>query len=99
MKTTITVTAPGGDHYTVTVEDDDGSSVFEVTATADDLARYAPDARTEALVEASLRFLLDREPRHAILGRFALPVIARYFPEYPDRIGEYLTPGTDHAPV
>lgn len=38
MKTTITVTAPGGDHYTVTVEDDDGSSVFEVTATADDLA-------------------------------------------------------------
>ena len=89
--TTILVTAAGGDRYTVTVEEGDDSSVYEVTATADDLARYAPDARIESLVEASFRFLLDREPRQAILAVFALPVIARYFPAYPDRIGDYLT--------
>ena len=36
----------------------------------------------EALIEKSFRFLLEREPNTAILGRFDLPLIGRYFPEY-----------------
>jgi hypothetical protein len=36
----------------------------------------------EVLVEKSFRFLLDRESNTSILGRFDLPVIGRYFPEY-----------------
>ena len=34
------------------------------------------------LVRAAFLFLLDREPKEAILARFDLAVIARYFPEY-----------------
>lgn len=36
----------------------------------------------ETLVRASFEFLLEREPNTSILGRFELPVIAGYFPEY-----------------
>jgi hypothetical protein len=36
----------------------------------------------EVLVEKSFRFLLERESNTSILGRFDLPVIGRYFPEY-----------------
>lgn len=59
----------------------------EVTVTADDVARYAPGSTPERLLEVSFEFLLEREPASSILPRFALPLIARYFPEYPDVIG------------
>lgn len=36
----------------------------------------------EQLVRRSFDFLLAREPSTSILGRFDLPVIGRYFPEY-----------------
>ena len=36
----------------------------------------------EALVAKSFEFLLEREPNTSILGRFDLPLISRYFPEY-----------------
>lgn len=52
-------------------------------ATLDDLA---PGATPEALVDASFRFLLEREPAGAILRRFELPIIARYFADYPEEI-------------
>ena len=37
---------------------------------------------TADLVRRSFEFLLEREPKESILETFALPVIARYFPEY-----------------
>jgi hypothetical protein len=40
-------------------------------------------ANDEELVRASFVFLLEREPASAILPKFGLDVIARYFPEYP----------------
>ena len=40
----------------------------------------------ERLVEKSFEFLLAREPKESILRSFALPVIARYFPEYEQEI-------------
>src|ERR1700691_3368617 len=33
----------------------------------------------ERVLKASFRFLLDREPKESILGRFDVSVIARYF--------------------
>ncbi len=41
----------------------------------------------ERLIERSFEFLLRREPNTAILRRFALPEIGRYFPEYEREIG------------
>jgi hypothetical protein len=36
----------------------------------------------ERCLEATFRFLLDREPKESILGRFDATVISRYFPEF-----------------
>ena len=72
----------GGWLCRVTVGDDPAATTHEVEVTDEDLSRLGPDAGVERLVEASFRFLLEREPRESILRRFALPVIARYFPEY-----------------
>jgi len=44
----------------------------------------------ERLVELSFVFLLEREPKEAILRRFDLSVISRYFPEYAREIGRRL---------
>jgi hypothetical protein len=82
---------PTGDAWTcfVTVRGErsdasDGSETHHaVTLTAADLARYAPDgAAPDELVRRSFEFLLAREPKESILGRFDLPVIGRYFPDY-----------------
>ena len=37
---------------------------------------------SEALIEKSFEFLLERESNTMILSRFDLPLIGRYFPEY-----------------
>ncbi len=41
-------------------------------------------------MEKSFEFLLDREPNTSILGRFDLPVIGQYFPEYEKKIRKML---------
>ena len=84
--TTIRVTHRSGAIYNVTVEDGRGTSAHEVTVWPSDVARYAPDATPEELLDASFRFLLERESKEAILGRFELPIIKRYFPDYPAQI-------------
>lgn len=45
----------------------------------------------EGLVEASFRFLLDREPKESILKNFDIQVISRYFPDYPRKVRSYLS--------
>jgi hypothetical protein len=90
--TTIAVVHEGGALYRVTVTDPDGSSTMHaVTVWPSDLDRYAPEAEPEELIEASFRFLLEREPKESILARFELPVIERYFPEYSRVIGALLS--------
>ena len=83
---TIHVTHRTGAIYDVTVDDGRGSTTHEVSVWPSDIARYAPDVTPEALIDASFQFLLAREPKEAILARFELPVIERYFPDYLDRI-------------
>jgi hypothetical protein len=83
----ISITHRSGAIYDVTVSDGRGSTHHEVNVWPSDLARYAPGSTPEALLEASFAFLLEREPKEAILRKFELPVIESYFPEYARAIG------------
>lgn len=80
---TISVDHEDGSSYRVTVEDGNGRSVHLVTVMPSDVDHYAPGATPEELLEASFEFLLQREPKDAILAQFDLPVIERDYPEYP----------------
>lgn len=86
----ISVESIGGDAYRVTITDGDSSTSHHVTAHAADMARVGGNRAAEDIITASFRFLLDREPKESILGRFDLMVIGRYFPEYPSKIAGYL---------
>jgi hypothetical protein len=80
---TITVLRVSDTSFRVTVVDGDGQTVHDVTATPADIARYAPGVDAERLLTASFEFMLQREPKESILRRFDLPLIERYFPDYP----------------
>jgi hypothetical protein len=86
MAAQISVESTGGAVYRVIVKQGRSETTHDVTLTPEDIARYAPGATAERLLEASFEFLLEREPASSILSRFALPVIERYFPEYPREI-------------
>jgi len=88
--TEILVTSLGSDLYRVEVREGDSSSIHDVTVTNGDLTSFAQGQPAQVLLEESFRFLLEREPKEAILLRFALPVIARYFPDYPAEINRRL---------
>jgi bifunctional DNA-binding transcriptional regulator/antitoxin component of YhaV-PrlF toxin-antitoxin module len=97
-------TAPGGrrlkqsidvaehdDAYVVTVRDDGGATEHAVTvpdAYLEELGLADVDRAT--LVDESFRFLLEREPKESIMRSFELPVIERYFSEFPDEIRKRL---------
>ena len=87
----ITVVASGDDVYQVIVEEGESRTMHDVTVRSADIERYASGVSAEQLVEASFRFLLEREPKESILSRFALPVIERYFSDYPVRIREMVS--------
>ena len=88
----IVITHRKGAVYDVTVDDGRGASTFAVTVWPSDVERYAPGATPEELLEASFKFLLEREPKEAILRQFDLPVIERYFPDYPRAISVMIRP-------
>jgi hypothetical protein len=84
----------GGYRCSVRVGDDDRATTHDVSVTAADVQRLAPPTtNAETLVRESFHFLLEREPRESILGSFDLPVIARYFAEYPREIHRRLSGG------
>jgi hypothetical protein len=75
----------------VSVRDSKGEAGYEVVVTAAELEHYGRGETTpDRLVEAAFRFLLERESREAILRRFGLSEIERYFPEFPERVADYL---------
>jgi hypothetical protein len=83
---TISITPLTGSKYQVVVDENGTATSHEVTVWPSDVQRYAPESTPEELLRASFEFLLEREPKEAILRRFELPVIERYFPEYRARI-------------
>lgn len=88
--TSIDVRPLGGNDYEVTVDDGDGTSRHRVRVDEAALRRYGGGNDPEALLVASFRFLLEREPKESILQRFELPAIHHYFPEYEREIADYL---------
>jgi hypothetical protein len=92
---TISITHTSGSEYHVAVEDGRGTTTHTVTVWPSDVARYAPGSTPEALLEASFRFLLAREPKEAILARFELPIIERYFPDYAATIRAFIQDDQD----
>jgi hypothetical protein len=70
--------------FTVTIGTDDGSSSTHTIGVSDaDWDRFGGGFEERAdLVEASVVFLLEREPKESILRSFELGDIGRYFPEY-----------------
>jgi hypothetical protein len=80
-------TEPDGDGWACQVSVDHAGERTEhtVQVTRADLARWGRGAEqkdAEELVKRSFDFLLQREPPGAILRRFDLSAIPRYFPEY-----------------
>jgi hypothetical protein len=76
--------------FEVRVDEANSASQHEVKLSREDHERLAPAVEPDHLVEASFRFLLDREPKEQILSAFELPVIERYFGAYEDEIPRYL---------
>jgi hypothetical protein len=91
-KTQIRITSAQPPRYVVEVEEGASRTRHEVMAQEDDVRRYAGSASVSAerLLEASFQFLLEREPKESILRQFDLPVIEKYFPEYPREIRKRL---------
>jgi len=87
---TITVKRVSDTRFQVHVAEERTTTDHEVTVTDSDLQRYGSGTTPERLIEESFKFLLEREPKESILRTFALPVIERYFPEYPNEIRRHL---------
>ena len=75
-----------GWHCTVTLGDDPAATTHEVQVDREVLDDLAPSAPPEELVRASFVFLLEREPREAIMRSFELPIIGRFFGDYVDDV-------------
>ena len=84
--TEILVSSLGSDLYRVEVNEGETHTIHDVTVSPADVARFARGHGPQELLEESFRFLLEREPKEAILPKFQLPVIARYFSDYPTEI-------------
>jgi hypothetical protein len=86
------VRRPGDDPLTfdVVVREDDEETRHRVTLAAAYFARLASGRSPERCIEAAFRFLLDREPAEAILRRFDVDIIPKYFPEFERELPRYL---------
>lgn len=87
-------TAGSGDllEFEVVVRETDGESRHHVTLGKASCPRLAASGQTpERYIEATFRFLLDREPKESILGRFDVSVVQRYFPEFECELPRYLS--------
>lgn len=77
--------------FEVTIEEHAGRTRHVVTLSHGDYRRLCGSGCTpERCVQASIKFLLDRESKESILARFDISVIGRYFPEFEASLSGYL---------
>jgi hypothetical protein len=76
--------------FDVRVEEANGESRHRVTMSAQTLESLGQGVAASDFIRAAFEFLLEREPKEAILSRFDVSVIGRYFPEFEQEIGSYL---------
>lgn len=75
----------------VVVREGAGETHHRVTMAKDVCTRLKGEHFTpEQCIEASFRFLLDREPKESIFESFDVTVISRFFPEYEKELPKYL---------
>lgn len=80
--------------FAVRLSEDGDETHHEITMSQADFGALARGTATaEQCIEAAFRFLLDREPKEAILKRFDIAVIGRYFPEFSREFPRYLRAG------
>jgi len=93
----IEVTRTGGTDplaFEVVIREGRSESRHHVTMSRAACEKWAGSEHApETCVEAAFRFLLDREPKESILGRFDVSVISRYFPEFERELPRYLGAG------
>jgi hypothetical protein len=93
-RTTVNVRRiPGGLdlRFAVTISERSSSSNHEVTVSSATVAALRGDSdQPETLIEAAIRFLLDRERKESILARFDIAVIPRYFSDFESALPQYL---------
>jgi hypothetical protein len=77
--------------FHVTLRDGGRETRHEVTMSDADYQRLCGGHGEALVIEAAFRFLLDREPKEAILAHFDLSLISRYFPEFERLLPSYLT--------
>jgi hypothetical protein len=77
--------------FEVVVREGKDETSHHVTMARETCDRIAGKHTPERCLEAAFRFLLDREPKESILGRFDVTVISRYFPEFERELPRYLS--------
>jgi len=78
--------------FEVVVREGQGETRHHVTMPREMYERLTAGKHTpERCLEAAFRFLLDREPKESILGRFDVTAISRYFPEFEREMPRYLS--------
>ena len=78
--------------FEVVVREGQGETRHRVTMARETCERLTAGKHTpERCLEAAFRFLLDREPKESILGRFDATVISRYFSEFEQELPRYLS--------
>ncbi len=78
--------------FEVIVREGKDETRHDVTMSRETCERLTAGKHTpERCLEAAFRFVLDREPKESILGRFDVTVISRYFPEFERELPRYLS--------
>ena len=78
--------------FEVIVREGEGETRHHVMMAKETCERLGAGKHTpERCLEAAFRFLLDREPKEAILSHFDVSVIARYFREFERELPRYLS--------
>jgi hypothetical protein len=78
--------------FEVIVREEKGETRHHVTMSREMCERLTAGEHTpERCLEATFRFLLDREPKESILRRFDLTAISRYFPEFEREMPRYFS--------
>jgi hypothetical protein len=87
------ISEDGAFDFEVVVREGEGETRHHVTMSRETCERLTAGKHTpERCLEAAFRFLLDREPKESILGRFDVTAISRYFPEFEREMPRYLSP-------
>jgi hypothetical protein len=82
----------GSPAFEVVVGEGNSETRHHVTMSREICERLTAGKHTpERWLEAAFRFSLDREPTEAILRRFDVTVISRYFPEFEREMPRYLS--------